>query len=144
MGTDELCDLLCLDLPRAEQIRAALPDLDRLEPAAGVARGLGDPTRLRIAAALVTGDELCVCDTAWIVGASQGLVSHHLRLLRTAGVVSSRKDGRMVMYRLSERGRTVLSVLFELAPSAGPAQDSAADHTAVTHGNDALEGTKRV
>jgi ArsR family transcriptional regulator, lead/cadmium/zinc/bismuth-responsive transcriptional repressor len=110
----DACELLCLDLPEAERIRAVLPPVEKLEPSAVTARALGDPNRLRIAAALVAGDELCVCDMAWVVGASQGLVSHHLRQLRAAGVVSSRKEGRMVMYRLSERGRTVLSVLFTL------------------------------
>jgi DNA-binding transcriptional ArsR family regulator len=115
--TDE-CDLLCLDLPHAERIRTALPGLDQLEPMAGHARALGDPTRLRIAAALLVGDELCVCDTSWVVGASQALVSHHLRQLRTAGVVTSRKDGRMVMYRLSARGRALLPVLLGLDPAA--------------------------
>lgn len=117
MATDDVCELLCLDLPNAERIRLRVPAAAGLEPAAGTARALGDPTRLRIAAALLAGDELCVCDTAWIVGASQTLVSHHLRQLRTAGVVTSRKDGRMVMYRLSGRGRAVLPVLFdECAP----------------------------
>ena len=115
MATD-VCDLLCLDLPQAERIRAALPAPQRLDPVAGTARALGDPTRLRIAAALLAGDgtddaELCVCDMAWVVGASQALVSHHLRQLRTAGVVTSRKEGRMVMYRLSVRGRALLPVL---------------------------------
>lgn len=113
MANDDACDLLCLDLPHAEQIRAALPAIRILQPVAGTARALGDPTRLRIAAALLAGDELCVCDMAWVVGSSQALVSHHLRQLRTAGVVASRKDGRMVMYRLSSRGRAVLSVLFD-------------------------------
>jgi DNA-binding transcriptional ArsR family regulator len=110
---DDVCELLCLDLPHAERIRAALPDPVRLEAVAGSARALGDPTRLRIAVALLAGDELCVCDMAWVVGASQALVSHHLRQLRAGGVVTSRKDGRMVMYRLSERGRALLAVLFD-------------------------------
>lgn len=113
MYTDDTCELLCLDLRHAERIRSVVPSVTRLEPAAGTARSLGDPTRLRIAAALLAGDELCVCDTAWVVGASQALVSHHLRQLRTAGMVASRKDGRMVMYRLSARGRALLSVLFD-------------------------------
>ena len=115
MATDDTCDdLLCLDLPHAERIRAALPEAARLTPVAGTARALGDPTRLRIAAALLSGDELCVCDMAWVVGSSQALVSHHLRQLRTGGVVTSRKDGRMVMYRISPRGHALLSVLFDL------------------------------
>lgn len=112
---DDTCELLCLDLPHAELIRAALPETARLESAAGSARALGDLTRLRIAAALLDGGELCVCDTAWVVSAPQALVSHHLRQLRTAGLVSSRKDGRMVMYRLSERGEALLSLLLETA-----------------------------
>ena len=113
MSSGDACDLLCLDLPHAERIRAALPDLLRVDAVAGTARALGDPTRLRIAAALAAGDELCVCDMAWVVGSSQALVSHHLRQLRTAGIVASRKDGRMVMYRLTDRGRSVLTVLFD-------------------------------
>lgn len=114
MNAEDACELLCLDLSEAERIRAVLPGADLLDPTAATARALGDPTRLRIAAALAAGDELCVCDVAWVVGAPQGLVSHHLRQLRVAGVVTSRKDGRMVMYRLSPRGRTVLPVLFAL------------------------------
>lgn len=105
------CDLLCLDLPHAESIRAALPQLDRVEPAAAAARALADPTRLTIAAALRGGDELCVCDMAWVVGQAQNLVSHHLRQLKIAGMVSARRDGRLVMYRLTERGRTLTAVV---------------------------------
>lgn len=107
--SDAQCDLLCIDFDHAESLRAALPD-----PAvsAGISerlRALGDPTRLRLARALEIGDELCVCDLAWIVGSSQGLVSHHLRQLRTAELVTSRKDGKLVMYRLTLTGRRVLS-----------------------------------
>ena len=94
----------------------------------------GDSTRLRIAAALLQGAELCVCDTAWVVGASQALVSHHLRQLRTVGVVTSRRDGRMVMYQLSDRGRAVLSVLVEV--DNGTAVDTDGDGDAVLEGAD--------
>ncbi|GAY12608.1 metalloregulator ArsR/SmtB family transcription factor [Pseudonocardia sp. N23] len=114
MVNDDACELLCLDLPHAERIRAAVPGVDDVEPSAGHARAMGDPTRLRIAVALLVGDELCVCDMAWVVGASQALVSHHLRQLRTAGLVASRKDGRMVMYRLTDRGRLLASVLLDV------------------------------
>lgn len=107
MAIDDRCELLCLDLPHAELIRTRLPGLASLEPAAGIGRGLGDPTRLRIAVALLAGEELCVCDTAWIVGASQAGVPPSASAAR-CGVVTSRKDGRMVMYRLSGRGASVL------------------------------------
>jgi DNA-binding transcriptional ArsR family regulator len=82
-----------------------------MESAAANARALGDPTRLTIATALLSGEELCVCDMAWIVGQSQNLVSHHLRQLKTAGMVSSRRQGRLVMYRLTERGRALTSIV---------------------------------
>ena len=107
----DACDLLCLDLPKAEEIRRHLPAFEVLEPAARTAKGLADPTRLNIAAALAAGGELCVCDMAWIVGQPQNLVSHHLRQLRTAGLASSRRDGRLVMYGLTEQGRFLVRVL---------------------------------
>ena len=108
----ETCDLLCLDLPHAEGIRTSLPLPGEVEAAADVARALGDPTRLTIAAALHAGGELCVCDLAWVVGQAQNLVSHHLRQLKVAGLVSSRRQGRLVMYALTERGRGLVAAVF--------------------------------
>ncbi|RSM70801.1 transcriptional regulator [Kibdelosporangium aridum] len=105
------CDLLCLDLPHAEQIRAGLPALPEVEPAAMRARALGDPTRLTIAAALSSGDELCVCDMAWVVGQAQNLVSHHLRQLKHAGLVTSRRDGKLVMYALTPQGKALAAAV---------------------------------
>ncbi|WP_159233273.1 ArsR/SmtB family transcription factor [Mycolicibacterium vanbaalenii] len=107
----DTCDLLCLDLPHAEAIRATVPDTKAVQAAAAAARGLGDATRLSIAAALAAGDELCVCDIAWVVGMSQGLVSHHLRQLKNAALVSSRRQGKLVMYQLTDRGRQLTSAV---------------------------------
>ena len=105
------CDLLCLDLPQAESIRGGLPDLETLTAAASLGRALADPTRLAIAAALAAGDELCVCDMAWVVGHAQNLASHHLRQLRTAGLVTSRRDGKLVLYRLTAAGRALVEAI---------------------------------
>ncbi|MEX1162214.1 MAG: metalloregulator ArsR/SmtB family transcription factor [Nitriliruptor sp.] len=110
MGADA-CELLCLDLPHAESVRGSLPEPGRLERAAADARALSDPTRLRVAAALAAGDELCVCDLAWVCGSTQNLASHHVRQLRTAGLATSRREGKMVMYRLTERGLALLEVV---------------------------------
>jgi ArsR family transcriptional regulator, lead/cadmium/zinc/bismuth-responsive transcriptional repressor len=104
---DDRCDLLCLDLPRAEAIRAQL-DVAVAEEAAARAKALGDPTRLTLAVALREGDELCVCDLAWITGKAENLVGHHLRTLRTAGLAQSRRDGKVVFYRLTDTGRALL------------------------------------
>ncbi|MCX6468292.1 MAG: metalloregulator ArsR/SmtB family transcription factor [Corynebacteriales bacterium] len=106
------CDLLCLDLPRAEEIRGSLPGLARVEPVAAAARALGDPTRMTIATALFTGGELCVCDVAWIVGQAQNLVSHHLRQLKNAELVTARRQGRLVMYSLTDRSRALVQALY--------------------------------
>lgn len=105
----EQCDLLCLDLQHAEEVRAGLPDVDEAQLRAARFKALGDPVRLRIAAALLSGGELCGCDLAWICGCSQNLVSHHLRVLRSAGLAASRRDGKLVMYRLTGTGHRLLA-----------------------------------
>lgn len=100
----ETCELLCLDLPKAEKARAALPPAAEIEARAAGAKALGDPTRLTIAWALRDTGSACVCDLAWIVGRDEKLVSHHLRLLRTAGLTTSARDGKMVIYELTRLG----------------------------------------
>jgi DNA-binding transcriptional ArsR family regulator len=108
---DDTCDLLCLDLPHAEAVRAQLAGEDQARTWANQAKALGDPTRLRIAAALQLGEELCVCDLAWITELSQNLVSHHVRVLRTADLATSRRNGKLVMYRLTEAGHRLLAAV---------------------------------
>ncbi len=108
MRTDQ-CELLCLDLQHAEEVREGLPELDEAQLHATRFKALGDPVRLRIATALQLGDELCVCDLAWVCGASQNLVSHHVRVLRSAGLSASRREGKLVMYRLTDTGHRLLA-----------------------------------
>jgi DNA-binding transcriptional ArsR family regulator len=62
---------------------------------------LGDPVRARILYALDEVEELCVGDLALALEASEDSVGYALRLLRTAGMVSTRKAGRVVFYRLA-------------------------------------------
>lgn len=107
----ERCDLLCLSLPRAEELRAKLLGTAAAERAASRAQALSDPTRFRIAAVLADVPELCVCDLAWICQRSQNLVSHHLRSLREAGLVESRREKKMVIYSLSASGRELVRAL---------------------------------
>lgn len=105
------CDLLCLDLPKAEALRAARLAGDTARDLAARAKALADPTRLTIAAALADTDELCVCDLAWVTERPENLVSHHLRALRAAGLVASRRDGKMVMYAVTGAGRALLDAV---------------------------------
>jgi ArsR family transcriptional regulator, lead/cadmium/zinc/bismuth-responsive transcriptional repressor len=66
-----------------------------------------------LAVALADGGELCVCDLAWVAERSENLVSHHLRVLRSAGLVRSRRDGKMVMYAVTEPGRALIDAVRE-------------------------------
>jgi DNA-binding transcriptional ArsR family regulator len=115
---DDRCELLCLDLPRAEELHKSRLDAQVADQLASAAKALGDPTRLTIAVALRDGGELCVCDLSWVVERSENLVSHHVRALRTAGLVCSRREGKMVMYALADRGRALLDVVLAGAVSA--------------------------
>jgi DNA-binding transcriptional ArsR family regulator len=105
----ERCELLCLDLPRAEELRQRRVSPAIANAAAERARALADPTRLTLAVALADGGELCVCDLAWISERSQNLVSHHLRALREAGLARSRRHGKMVMYSLTTDGAALVA-----------------------------------
>jgi DNA-binding transcriptional ArsR family regulator len=115
---DDRCELLCLDLPRAEEIRKARLDREVADELAARAKALGDPTRLILAVALRDGAELCVCDLSWVVERAENLVSHHVRALRAAGLVRSRREGKMVMYSLTDRGDALLDVLLAERVSA--------------------------
>ncbi len=114
---DDRCELLCLDLPKAERLRASRPAGQEARALAAEFGALGDATRLTVALALREGDELCVCDLAWIVERAENLVSHHLRALRAAGLADYRREGKMALYSLTERGRALLEVIVGRAVS---------------------------
>lgn len=78
MGTTALTDLQC----------------------AHVLKALGDETRLRLLESLLVQDR-CVTDLVRAVGRSQPHVSHHLRILRSAGLVEGLREGKRVCYRIS-------------------------------------------
>jgi DNA-binding transcriptional ArsR family regulator len=112
---DDRCDLLCLDLENAERLRAERLGETTARLLAERARALSDPTRLTLAAALGATDELCVCDLAWVSERAENLVSHHLRALRAAGLVTGRRDGKMVMYSLTDAGCALLQAVLDRA-----------------------------
>ncbi len=62
---------------------------------------LADPTRLRLIS-LLAAEEFCVCDLASSLGMTDSAISHQLRALRAARLVSYRKEGRQVFYRLHD------------------------------------------
>src|SRR5438034_7921719 len=111
MANRDTCDLLCLDLPKAERVRKALPDPGELERWAARAKAVSHPTRLAVAVALREGESACVCDLAWITGRDEKLVSHHARALKAAGLAVSQRRGKMVMYELTPAGRELLAAV---------------------------------
>jgi DNA-binding transcriptional ArsR family regulator len=87
---------------------------------ADLLRLLGDPVRARIVSALDTAGELCVGDLALALDVTDSTVSHALRLLRTAGIVANRREGRVIHYRLADaRAARILQVA--AAVDEGPA-----------------------
>lgn len=103
----DTCDVNVVHLDAVRAARATLPAPAALGRMADVLGLLANPTRLRVLLALrpsrsVGSCELCVCDLAVIAGASKSMTSHQLRLLRTAGLVVPRRDGKLTYYRLAE------------------------------------------
>ncbi len=87
---------------------------ESLEAAAGPFKALTDATRVAVLLSLADGGSCCVCDLSWIVGRDEKLVSHHVRLLKQLGAARSRRDGRMVMYELTDLGAALVAAYREL------------------------------
>jgi ArsR family transcriptional regulator, arsenate/arsenite/antimonite-responsive transcriptional repressor len=73
-----------------------------MEATLDIAKALADGNRMRVVAALMERDELCVCQIVEILRLATATVSRHMRILQNARLVRNRKDGRWVYYRLSE------------------------------------------
>ena len=99
---------------KVRSVRAHAPDAAQVETMAALFKLLGDPTRCRLLFALQQAGELCVCDLAESTAITETTVSQALRLMRAAGVVAGRREGRNVFYRLSdEHVRMLLEVTRE-------------------------------
>ena len=90
-----------IDADRVAHARARVPSLDEASRLTSLLSLIADPVRLRILYALDVSEELCVGDLALALGANEDQVTYGLRLLRTAGLVLARKDGRVVYNRLA-------------------------------------------
>ena len=76
-----------------------MPDPETIEQLADFFKIFGDGTRVKIMLALDAG-EMCVCDISETLGMSMSAVSHQLRMLRDAHLVTSRREGRSIYYSL--------------------------------------------
>ena len=91
-----------VDAQRVAKARTRLPSLDECIRLTSILSLMADSTRARLLYALDVVDELCVGDLAIALDLSEDAVGYGLRLLRTAGLVTRRKEGRVVYYRLAE------------------------------------------
>lgn len=88
-----------------------------LDPDVRLLQALADPTRLAIVRQLSTDSEVCACDFTACCDVSQPTVSHHLKVLREAGVVTSERRGNWIFYRLDPTASTRLaSIARDLVP----------------------------
>jgi len=78
---------------------------------ARIFQALSDPTRLRIML-LLGRRELCVCELMYVLGMEQSRVSHHMRVLRDAGIVEDIREGRWIVYRVPNGARGLVDGLF--------------------------------
>ena len=83
-------------LPEMARTRASDPD-----PDVRLLAALADPTRLAIVRQLAADVETCACDFTDCCDVGQATVSHHLRVLREAGIVTSERRGQWIFYRLA-------------------------------------------
>lgn len=98
---DDICQTSYVDQERVARAKARMHDERTTSELAEIFKILGEPNRVRILQAL-SEEELCVCDIATVVGGTSSAISHQLRILRSARLIRSRKDGKMVYYALDD------------------------------------------
>ncbi|MEA5019678.1 MAG: metalloregulator ArsR/SmtB family transcription factor [Gordonibacter sp.] len=98
---DDGCKCGCASHVEADGLLECLPDEELLYDLADLFKVFGDTTRIKILYALM-GQERCVADIAELIGATQSAVSHQLRTLKQARLVKFQRDGKNVIYSLSD------------------------------------------
>lgn len=103
-----------------------------MREAVKILKALSDPGRLRIISLLLRRD-LCVCELMFILKMEQSRISHQLRILRDAGIVEDKREGRWIIYGIPEESRKGLDLLLEkfLSQELGKSKEVAADLAAL-------------
>jgi ArsR family transcriptional regulator len=85
---------------------------EQAESVAGLLKALADPVRLRLMSLIAAGEEACVCELTTTFAVSQPTISHHLRVLREAGLVEAERRGTWVWYRARRQALEAVGGLF--------------------------------
>ena len=109
-----------------ERGRTEMPSAADFRTVAELFKQLGDGSRLRIFWLLCHCEE-CVINLSALVGMSSPAVSHHLKLLKDAGLIVSRRDGKEVYYKaaLSDRAQALHHMIERMVEIACPATEAA-------------------
>jgi len=94
---------------------------EQAEMIAPMFKALGDPVRLRLMSMIASTPEICVCDLTSEFDLSGPTVSHHLKVLREAGLVDAERRGTWVWYRVNPEALRQLGALLVLPGTATPA-----------------------
>ena len=107
VGTDR--SSCCMPITEAALTKRAAEDM------ASRFKALGDPARLRLVSLIASNGEMCVCDLTQPLGLSQQTVSHHLKVLASAGLILREKRGRWSFFTVatSELGHLAHGLLAE-------------------------------
>jgi ArsR family transcriptional regulator len=107
----EICDdapkVICFNEEKIQQLRDGVPDAEHLNREADRLKALAHAGRLAVLHVLADA-ECCVCDLAHTLQAPVSTTSQHLRRLHRAGLVSSRQEGKLVFYALTDDCRDML------------------------------------
>lgn len=98
---EDRCDTRIIHMDRIETAKAKAMDPAEVVRLSRFFKAFGDPTRLNILHALDSG-EMCVCDIAATLGITESAISHQLRHLRQLNLVSNRREGTVLYYRLDD------------------------------------------
>ncbi|MCI2105625.1 MAG: metalloregulator ArsR/SmtB family transcription factor [Intestinimonas sp.] len=103
----------CCDVPQThndvlDRVGHDMPPEEQLYDLADLFKIFGDTTRIKILYVLFES-ELCVCDIAALLGMTQSAISHQLRILKQSKLVGNRREGKTIIYFLSDNHvRTIL------------------------------------
>lgn len=114
-GPFDRCEVSCIHEESVSAVKQAMISDDEAQSLADIFKTLADRTRVKMLFALMQ-QELCVCDLAAVIGASESSVSHQLRILRTNKLVRFRRDGKNLYYSLADdHVKTLFKQAFEHA-----------------------------